>query len=242
MAINKRTWVNIAAGTVAVLAIVFGVKQCSDKKEAREEAQEWHSLVNNNNETLADAKNALSVRESEVKNLTDSLSASKGIIAQKDSTILVLQDSLAVVNGKLEDCEKSKACPCKKPSTAKCGCNKKKTVAKKPVAKPVAQPCKKVEVPVCDQKPVVYVEQEETKSVVKVDDCAKKPDQSVIVNGDNNGTIIVNANGIVNGNTIVNGNNNNVNTAEDKVAAARRAYLQSCQGCAVVLKERVKCY
>ena len=215
MAINKRLLANIAAGTVAVAAIVFGVKQCSDKNGARDEAKNWHALFNEKNEALINASNAkdaankhIDELKGEVGDLADSLIFKNGVIAQKDSTILQLTDSLAVVNGKLVECENSKK------AKKDCGCRgKKKTSVKKPVAEaPAKEPCTVVKTPECDQKPVVFVEKDEKKVVVK--DTPKTPDQSVIVNGVNSGTIIVNANGIVSDNTIVNGNNNTVNSAK----------------------------
>lgn len=187
MAMDKRTWVNIAAGTVAVLAIVFGVKQCNDKEIAREQVKAHKESVRENNETAknCDISNVICVLDGRINELTDSLQTSKEIIAQKDSTIAVLRDSLDV-------CKTGKGrCPC----TPKKTNNNTKPVAKPAPAKPA--PAKPVAKP-APATPVVEVTSGEKKVVVYEPDA--KPDQSVIVNGDNSGTIIVNANGIVENN------------------------------------------
>ena len=172
---DKRFWVNVAAGTVAVIAIAFGVKQCSDKNVARDSADTWRNEVTKSNGAMTDAINTIR----EYGELTEDL---QGIIAQKDSTIAVLRDSLDV-------CREAKACKCKT-NTAKVGCG----CAKKPAPVKKTTPAKPA--PVCDQKPVVEVVSGENKVIVR--DTDVKPNQQVIVNGDNSGTIVVNANGIVN--------------------------------------------
>ncbi len=43
--LDKNTWVNIAAGTVAVIAIIFGMKQCSDKQSAERATEEVRNSV-----------------------------------------------------------------------------------------------------------------------------------------------------------------------------------------------------
>ena len=178
---DKRFWVNVAAGTVAVIAIAFGVKQCSDKNVARDSADTWRNEVTKSNGAMTDAINTIR----EYGELTEDL---QGIIAQKDSTIAVLRDSLDV-------CREAKACKCKT-NTAKvgCGCAKKPAPVKKTTP---AKPAPAKPAPVCDPKPVVEVVSGENKVIVR--DTDVKPNQQVIVNGDNSGTIIVNANGIVNG-------------------------------------------
>ena len=216
MKTDKRFWSHVAAGTVAVIAIVFGVKQCSDKQDARQVAQQWRAEVNKKNEIMTEASSVLASAREEIDILENENDALRDTIAVRDSTIAVLRDSLDICQGKKKEC-----IPCKKKATPA----KKKPVAKKTVsAKPVAA------------KPAVFV----TKDTVIVSADAPKPSQGVIVNGDNNGQIIINANGIVNANGNVNGHDNQVNKAKDKVEAARRAYLESC-GQAVVLDTRVKC-
>lgn len=237
-AMDKRTWVNIAAGTIAVLAIVFGVKQCSDKQVAREEAQGWHARVNQNNETLTDARNALSACEGKIKDLTDELADREDVIAGQDSLILQLRDSLAV-------CREGQACPCTKGAKCNCkpacpSCKKKPARTTRPVrtTRPSRPTTTQPTTPVVEQKPVETVSVVSHKdSVVVTATATQKPDQAVIVNGDNNGVVIVNSNGVVNANGNVNGHDNNVDTQKPK----RRV-----QGCVttttVVLGTRSKCY
>ena len=223
MAKDKRFWAHVAAGTVATIAVICGVWQCSDKDEARSEASEWRAAFQDTKEALDDAGVVIANANGKIRELRDSVAVCKKLIAQKDSTIVVLRDSLDV-------CRDAKACGCKPSAkTVDCGCNTKPAV-KKPAAKPVATkpaPVKAAEP--CEPKPVVKVVSGEDKVVVYDD--AKKPDQAVIVNGDNSGTIIVNANGIV----------KDVNTPT--VAAERRK--QMMQGCTttttIVLGTRSKC-
>jgi len=222
MAMDKRTWVNIAAGTVAIIAIIFGVKQCSDKQDAREEAQEWHSIVNRNNETLTDASNALTDANNRIKDLTDSLAAGKNEIATRDSTIANLRDSLTT-------CLDSKACPCKPKTKAPCKCKKKTKTVK------VAQkPCKPAPQKPCKTTTDVEVTSGENKFVVS--GACTRPDQAVIVNGDNNGVVIVNSNGIVNANDNINGINNTVNSI-----VMDGANKQRCGTTARIVLGRSKC-
>ena len=228
MTADKRFWTRIAAGTVAIIAIVCG---CSDKKESGCANAEVvaalgrvDSVLNNVQTRIADLGKENENLRDEIGNLTDENDALRDTIVVRDSTIAQLRDSL-------NDCRQSKEClPCKK----------KKAPVKKAPAKPVA-------VKPCEPKTIVEVVSGENKVVVNND--AIKPNQAVIVNGDNSGTVIVNANGIVSGNAIVNGNNNTVvngnnnKVAVDKVAEARKKYVDACaHKKVIVLNERVQCY
>ncbi|MBR2286273.1 MAG: hypothetical protein IJ866_02360 [Alphaproteobacteria bacterium] len=266
MAMDKRTWANIALGTVAVIAIVFGVKQCSDKRAARDEAQEWHTLVSKNNTALTDASNAVEAANGRISELNDENSALRDTIVVRDSTIADLRDSLAV-------CREAKACACQGNKTgcdckdAKnkcdcCKCEKPAKQAKKP-AKPAKKPAKpaKPAQPVKPAKPAPVKPAQPAKSApVKPTPCpeqkteivatpdtvvvrtnAHTPTQTVVITGDNNGNVIVNANGVVNANGNVNGHDNNVNTTEPQ--KKKRLYQNACRTTTtVVLGSRSKCY
>jgi len=213
MTTDKRFWIRIAAGTVAIIAIASG---CGDRKTTGCE----------NAEVVA----ALDRIEAGVDGLREDTKEIKDLIVTHDKTVNDKLDTLKA------HCDKQKPCDCKpvkKASVKKPGAVKPASV--KPVAKPV------------EAKVAVEVVSGENKVVVHDD--AMKPNQAVIVNGENSGTIIVNANGIVNGNAIVNGDNNTVVNGDnnkvnvDKVAEARKKYVEACaQKKVVVLNERVQCY
>lgn len=221
---DKKTWINIAAVTIAVVMLVFGVKECSDKQNAVRE-----------NERLSDRVDAsLSRIEAGVGDLREDTKGITNLIMAHDAIVNEKLDTLKAHCGTQKpcDCKPVKKAPVKKPVAVK-------PAPAKPVVKPVEKPA--------EAKVAVEVVSGENKVVVPVD--AVKPNQAVIVNGENSGTIIVNANGIVNGNAIVNGNNNTVVNGDnnkvnvDKVAEARKKYVEACaQKKVVVLNDRVQCY
>lgn len=224
MAKDKRFWAHVAAGSVATIAIICGVWQCSEKDDARFEANQWKQAYNDNKvvkEDLDAATAAVTAANGKIRELRDSIDVCKDLIAQKDSTILVLRDSL-------DTCRDAKACDCK-PGAKKvgCDCNKKPAAPKKNTsAKPA--PAKPAPVQPSEPKKVVEVTSGEDKVVIYDD--AKKPDQAVIVNGDNSGTIIVNANGIV----------KDVNT--NAPSNNRKQMMNACRTTTtVVLGTRSKC-
>lgn len=228
MAKDKRFWAHVAAGTVATIAIICGVWQCSEKDDARFEASQWKKAYNDNKvseEDLTNAEEAVIAANGKIRELRDSVKVCKDLIAQKDSTILVLRDSL-------DTCRDAKACDCKpNAKTVGCDCNKKvATTNKKTTTKKTAQPAPAKPAPAkpAPAKPVVEVTSGEDKVVIYDD--AKKPDQAVIVNGDNSGTIIVNANGIV----------KDVNT--NAPSNNRKQMMNACRTTTtVVLGTRSKC-
>lgn len=213
MALDKRTWVNIAAGTVAIVAIVFGAKQCSDKQDACDEAQEWRKIVNDNTAAMNDATGT-------INDLRACLEDSIAEIAEKDTLVLQLRDSLNACREKLaKDCV---PCNQKKKATAK-KAPAKKAPAKKVCATPVASVAESV----CDQAATVFV----APDTVRVRGNSARSDQIVVVNGDNSGTIIVNSNGNVNGNNIANINSDDAQKCEQ---------FHSVRA-SVVVKRRIRC-
>ena len=247
--IDKRTWVNIAAGAVAVIAIVFGVKQCTDKRTARGEAQEWQNIIERNNDALTNAKNAIVAADAEISGLESENSALRDTIVVRDSTIADLRDSLAVCrDAKACACQGNKTgCDCKEAKTNCdcCKCEKPAKQAKKP-AKPAKKPAKPAQpakpapvkpTPCPEQKTEIVA----TPDTVVVRTNAHTPTQTVVITGDNNGNVIVNANGVVNANGNVNGHDNNVNTTEPQ--KKKRLYQNACRTTTtVVLGSRSKCY
>ena len=116
-----------------------------------------------------------------------------------------LTDSLAVVGTRLDDCEKARAaskkrCPCdKKPAPTPV---KPKPVKPKPAPKPTPKPT---------PKPVKVV----------VTPAPARPINQVVVDGDNNGTIVVGDNNTVNNNTVV--INGATQVVVDTMARVKRA-------------------
>lgn len=231
MTTDKRFWMRIAAGTVAIIAIASG---CGDRKTTGCENAEVVAALDRI-EAGVDG-----LRE-DTKYIKEDTKEIKDLIETHDKTVNEKLDTLKA------HCDKQKSCDCKpvkKAPVKKPGAVKPAPVKPAP-AKPA--PVKPVEPAVEEPKVAVEVVSGENKVVVPVD--AVKPNQAVIVNGDNSGTIIVNANGIVNGNAIVNGSNNTVVNGDnnkvnvDKVAEARKKYVEACaQKKVVVLNERVQCY
>lgn len=213
MKTDKRFWVNVAAGTVAVVAIVFGAKQCSDKNTAVRDAEAARNSV------LVDVRNGVDSLRQDARDIKDLVEQHdediKGAIKEHDGRVNEKLDTLAAHCDSLRN---SMAKPCK-PAPVK------KPAAKKPVQ---AQPAKPA--PVVDQTPVIFVATD--KDTVSIRGNVETPTQTVVITGDNNGVVVVNGNGIVRVN----------NNAKDKVEEARQAYNDACQtGCTVVLKQRVKC-
>lgn len=121
--IEKNTWVNIAAGTVAVIAILFGVKQCGDKQSAQRDAEEVRKSV------IVDIRN-------DVDGLRQDAQDIKDLVVDHDNDI---KDAIAghdeKVNNKLDtlaahcDSLKSSIAPCNKKQT-------RRTTTKPTVTKP----------------------------------------------------------------------------------------------------------
>ena len=188
---DKRFWTHVLAGSTGIvttlIAVLFCVNECSNKEKAESRGDNMYAK-------LVQADSLLNVFQGRVKDLAaengdlrddnaDLLNengALRDTIVVRDSTIAQLRDSLT-------DCRNDK--------TKRClTCQKKKAPAKS-VAKPV-EPV----VPACEQKSEIYVAPDTV--IVRN---PQKPAQTVIINGDNNGTVNT-------GTIIVNGNNNNVNS------------------------------
>ncbi len=133
-----------------------------------------------------DAKNARAADKAKIENLQRGIDSVRNNVRVLDSLARVKSDSLDATVKKLAECEaeKNKRCPVKKPA--------KKPVVKKPVAKPE----KPREVPVQCDTPIVIDQVPVYKSVTVP--AAAPQSQQVIVNGDNNGNIIINNGGTVN--------------------------------------------
>ena len=217
MRTDKRFWTHVAAGTAAVIAVVFGVKQCSDKQGANRTAEAVKTELVVADSLIARADRHIDGLNHKLDSLSDENAALRDTIAVRDEKIADLRDSLAICqDGKVD-----------------CGC-KKKTTPAKPATKPATKPAPAKPAKVVDAKPAVFV----TKDTVIVSAGAPVPDQGVIVNGDNNGQIIINANGIVNANDNVNGHDNNVNS--DDTARKQRELLEQYANRTVVVK-KVRC-
>ena len=235
MAMDKRTWVNIAAGTVAVIAIIFGAKQCSDKQGAMRE-----------NERCRDVAVRIDSAATRIGRGIDDLRKDNGeikdLIEAHDEIVNEKLDTLKAHCDKMKPCDcngDAKACACK-PGCDCCKCKPAKPAKpQKPRTSRPTQPATPVvtqpTTPVAEQKPAETVRVVADKDSVVVT-TTRKPDQAVIVNGDNNGVVIVNSNGVVNANGNINGNNNTVNSIVMGGASNQR-----CGTSARIVLGRSKC-
>ena len=129
MAMGTRKWwiVHTAAGVAAVLLMVFGVSQCSNKNAERSENDDLKKSVVRAGAALDSARaNVERVRNVNEYLVRDNRAKADTIKMQRDS-IIVLNDSLDVVNKKLVDCRNSKK-------------KKQVPVKTKPQPKPVVKP------------------------------------------------------------------------------------------------------
>lgn len=112
--LNKNTWVNIAAGTVAVIAIVFGMKQCSDKQSAERAAEEAH------NSTIVEVRNEVDGLRQDAQDIKDLIKDHdqdiKNAVAEHDTTVNNKLDTLAAhcdsLKNSIKPCQ-----PCAKKQT-----------------------------------------------------------------------------------------------------------------------------
>ena len=129
MAMGTRKWwiVHTAAGVAAVLLMVFGVSQCSNKNAERSENDDLKKSVVRSSAALDSARATVErVRNVNEYLVRDNRAKADTIKMQRDS-IIVLNDSLDVVNKKLVDCRNSKK-------------KKQVPVKTKPQPKPVVKP------------------------------------------------------------------------------------------------------
>ena len=140
---TKNILVATTAGVAALVLVLFGVKQCSDKKDARSDLEQARieaentskraDMLENNAAKLADFADS-------TQNVCDDL---RKEIAVRDSTIAELRDSLSVTSKQLDSClnckQNNKKRTAKKSATAR-PARTSTTVAVKPVqnATPVA--------------------------------------------------------------------------------------------------------
>lgn len=224
MKLDRSTWISIAAGTVAVIAVTLSAAQCSDNAK-------MHKNCDNVKQELANLNEQVGKNTEDIRILGDNDQKLQNQINKHEDRIILLEDDV----DNLKIVVDSTACKCEKPAAKKPAAKKpvaKKPVAKKPVAKkPVAKKpaVKEPDAPKpvkdepkaepkkdCDVK--VEVVSGEDKVIVR--GTQKTTDDKVIVNGDNNGQIIINTNGVVNANGNVNGHDNNVNA---ETAASKKA-------------------
>lgn len=128
---TRNILVHTGAGVAALLLVVFGVKQCSDKNDARSDLDavraEAESITNNCNEMALTYEQALKDYAGRAQVVVDSLANE---LVVRDSTIAVLRDSLDVTAKKLDDCLNCKKNNKKRPAAAKKPVAAKKTAAK----------------------------------------------------------------------------------------------------------------
>ena len=229
MAMDKRDWANIAAGTVAAIAIVFGISQCNGKDAAVRRAvkESRDSTLVQIGKGVDDLRDGVRDLGDGVKDLHEDAEEIKDMIEEHDETVNQKLDTLKA------HCDSM---------ATKVGAKKpvKKPVAKKkPVVAPIkAEPVKLPEVK--DQTPVVLV----TKDTVLVRGQTEKPAQTVVITGDNNGNVIVNNGGVVNANGNVNGHDNNVNAESEakRQQALLDQYVSSRNSACVATGRKVKCH
>ncbi|MBE6457547.1 MAG: hypothetical protein E7011_01940 [Alphaproteobacteria bacterium] len=199
MATGSRKWwiVHTAAGVAAVLLMVFGVSQCSNKNAERSENDDLKKSVVRSSAALDSARATVErVRNVNEYLVRDNRAKADTIKMQRDS-IIVLNDSLDVVNKKLVDCRNSKK-------------KKQVPVKTKPQPKPVVKPQPAKPQP----KDTVVIVLDNTKKCnddVRVElDNSKNSGNIVVSKNPCQGTEVVLKNGAVNNGNIVVGDNNNV--------------------------------
>lgn len=187
MKLDRSTWISIAAGTVAVIAVTLSAVQCSDNAK-------MHKNCDSVKQELANLNEQVGENTENIKTLGDINQKLQNQVNRHNERINVLEDNV----DSLKIVVDSTACKCEKPAVKKPAA--KKPAAKKPAAKkpdtpktvkdePKAEPKKD-----CDVK--VEVVSGEDKVIVRENN-DNKADQTVVITGDNNGTVIVNSEGIV---------------------------------------------
>ena len=180
MKLDRSTWISIAAGTVAAIAVTLSAVQCSDNAK-------MHKNCDSVKQELANLNEKVSENTENIKILGDNDQKLQNHINRHNERINMLEDDV----DSLKIVVDSTACKCEKPAVKKPAA--KKPAAKKPAAKkpdtPKAEPKKD-----CDVK--VEVVSGEDKVIVRGNN-DNKADQTVVITGDNNGTVIVNSEGIV---------------------------------------------
>lgn len=240
--LNKKVLIHTGAGVAAVLLLLFGVHQCSEKQDERDINKQNIEQLKDANTQLSNAADALKEANSKISDLSyandvqaDSIIVLNDSIGVLNDSIVVLNDSLAVVKGDLEDCRNSKkpVAPVKK--------------TKKPVIVKPKQEQKK-EQPVINNVINNNINNNVNGVVganVKLDENARNNGDITIVNGNqapNNSTVIL-GKGAVNEGTITinNGgviNNYYQNEKADTVEQAAAKYA-AASGVVIVKRTRV---
>ncbi len=240
--LNKKVLIHTGAGVAAVLLLLFGVHQCSEKQDERDINKQNIEQLKNANTQLSNAADALKEANSKISDLSyandvqaDSIIVLNDSIGVLNDSIVVLNDSLTIVKGDLEDCRNSKkpVAPVKK--------------TKKPVIVKPKQEQKK-EQPVINNVINNNINNNVNGVVganVKLDENARNNGDITIVNGNqvpNNSTVIL-GKGAVNEGTITinNGgviNNYYQNEKADTVKQAVKKYA-AASGVVIVKRTRV---
>ena len=238
--LNKKVLIHTGAGVAAVLLLLFGVHQCSEKQDEREVNNQNIEQLKDANTQLSNAADALKEANSKISDLSyandvqaDSIIVLNDSIGVLNDSIVVLNDSLSIVKGDLEDCRNSK-----KPVAP---ANK----TKKPVSVKPKQEQKK-EQPVINNVINNNINNNGyAGSNVKLDENAKNTGDITIVNAaqtPNNATVVL-GKGAVNEGTITinNGgviNNYYQNEKADTVEQAAAKYA-AASGVVIVKRTRV---
>jgi len=111
---NKKWWIiHCSAGVAAIMLIVFGMKQCTDKKSERAEKEEVRN-------TYIDARNQIN---RDVVVIDSLLNANRDLgddNRAKSDTIRMQRDTIADLRDSLKDCRDGKQrCPGKRPTPAR---------------------------------------------------------------------------------------------------------------------------
>lgn len=233
--LNKKVLIHTGAGVAAVLLLLFGVHQCSEKQDERDINKQNIEQLKNANTQLSKAADVLKDANSKISDLAYKNDVQADSIIVLNDSIVVLNDSLAIVKGDLEDCRNSKkpVAPVKK--------------TKKPVIVKPKQEQKK-EQPVINNVINNNINNNVNGVVganVKLDENARNNGDITIVNGNqvpNNSTVIL-GKGAVNEGTITinNGgviNNYYQNEKADTVKQAVKKYA-AASGVVIVKRTRV---
>lgn len=243
--LNKKVLIHTGAGVAAVLLLLFGVHQCSEKQDEREvnkqnieQLKDAAAKLSDANTKLSNAADALKDANSKISDLSyanevqaDSIIVLNDSIGVLNDSIVVLNDSLAIVKGDLEDCRNSK-----KPVAP---ANK----TKKPVSVKPKQEQKK-EQPVINNVINNNINNNVNGVVganVKLDENARNTGDITIVNAaqtPNNATVVL-GKGAVNEGTITINNGGVINNYYNDTIKQAAAKYAAASGVVIVKRTRV---
>ena len=99
--LNKKVLIHTGAGVAAVLLLLFGVYQCSEKQDEREVNNQNIEQLKDANTQLSNAADALKEANSKISDLSYANDVQADSIIVLNDSIGVLNDSIVVLNDSL---------------------------------------------------------------------------------------------------------------------------------------------